>query len=96
MPSVQEILVVSALAVLVFYLPKRAGASSKTKPKDLLSRISGTMRLAIVASLLWLAGCAVIWHPWQGSSLPFVCWGLGPVVVAWSLYWVVLGFRKTR
>ena len=96
MPSVQEILVVGALAVLVFYLPKRAGAGPKTRPRNMLSKISGIMRLAIVASLLWLALSAVIWRPWQGSSLPFGCWGAGPVVVGWSLYWVFLGFRKKR
>ncbi len=94
MPGIQEILVVGAVAVLFFYLPKRGIANPKAGANNLLSRISGTMRLAIVSSLLWLALSAVIWHPWQGDWLSFICWGPGIVVVVWSLYWVVVGFRK--
>lgn len=96
MPGIQETLLVVIIALVVLYLPKRAGVSRKVKPQNLLLRISGKMRLAIVLSLLWLALIAFVWHPWQRDMLPFIYWGIGPVTTAWSIFWIVIGFRKQR
>ncbi len=52
------------------------------------------MRLALVASFLWPALMILYLKPGPETALPFAYLGLGPVVLGWAVYWVVLGYRR--
>ena len=94
--GIQEILVLLAIIVGIIFLPRilNRGQENKvaaTKPKVVLS---GKMRLAIAASVLWPAVMAAYMQPWKHDLFPFLYIGLGPVAVGWILYWIFTGFRK--
>ena len=94
--GIQEILILVAIILGILFLPRilnRGQESRQAEPKPSFV-ISGKMRLVIAASVLWPAVIAVIMEPWKKDLFPFLCLGLGPVVLVWMIYWVFVGFRK--
>jgi hypothetical protein len=94
--GLQEILLILIIALAVFYLPRltmRQPVERTAKPSWILS---GRMRLAIVGSFLWMALSAVLLKPWDKNWLLFFYFGIGPVILEWSLIWVIVGYRKYK
>ena len=94
-----EIAVVALIAFAIFFLPRLKGKRQeikfvKSNPKSLV--ISGRMRLAIFVSILWAAGAALFFQPWNENLLLFLYIGMGPVFLGWGLIWVFSGYRKYR
>jgi 4-amino-4-deoxy-L-arabinose transferase-like glycosyltransferase len=92
-PGLKEILLISLVILALFYLPRAAGNRGKNA-KVSRTRVSGSLRLAILATALWPLLAALFFEPWQGRLLPFLYLGIGPVFAAWSAAWVFFGFRK--
>jgi len=98
----QEILVLIIIAVLLFVLPRLLSRNQSRRPTDRtfvhsLSGLSGRMRLAIIASLLWPLFVAAYLKPWTAATMDAVLYiGMGPVILGWSIRWVISGFRKHR
>jgi len=96
----QEILVVAAIAAAIFFLPRFMGKKPEPEYKpyrrSLRIALTGWMRLAILITILWVAGCAALMKPWANSSLSFLCIGLGPILVFWGVVWVWFGYKKYR
>ena len=91
-----EILVIVAIGLAIFMLPRLLGkpdAQNAASPRKMLD-ISGWLRLAILASMLWPAGWALYLKPWNGHWLLFLSLGMGPVIFFWGVFWVLSGFRK--
>jgi hypothetical protein len=69
-------------------------------PKVVLRRpvlkFSWTLRLAIVMSVLWPLACAAYFKPWQQAVIPFTVIGIGPVLVGWSVHWVLAGMKNKQ
>lgn len=93
----QEILLIVLIVVGIFLVPRMI------KPRPALQtvalrrptlRFSWTLRLAVVLSILWPVACALYFKPWLHTIIPFSIIGIGPVVVGWSLNWVVAGMRN--
>jgi hypothetical protein len=95
-----EILLILLIIVVLFFLPRMvsrsAPAARKAPPRPLIKRLSGRLRLAILASLVWPAAAALWLKPWQGNPLLFIALGAAPVIVGWGIYWVLAGFRQYR
>jgi hypothetical protein len=96
--GLQEILVLVIIILVVFFLPRimnrgQEKRSVETEPSFVLS---GKMRLALAASFLWPAAIGALMQPWEKDPVPFLYLGLGPVAVAWIIYWVFVGFRKYK
>jgi hypothetical protein len=91
----QEVLILIVIALAVFYLPRVMGRKSTPEPAP-PPALTGRMRLAILATLLWVAGTAALLKPWEGAPLPFVYLGPGPAAVLWGLAWVWVGYQKYR
>jgi 4-amino-4-deoxy-L-arabinose transferase-like glycosyltransferase len=91
-PGLKEILLISLVILALFYLPRAAG--NRVNAKVSRTRVSGSLRLAILATALWPLLAALFFEPWQGRLLPFLYLGIGPVFAAWSAAWVFFGFRK--
>ena len=94
--GIQEILVLVAIILGILFLPRilnRGQEKSPAAPKA-VEVLSGKIRLAIAASVLWPAAIAAFIQPWQDDLFPFLYIGLGPVAVIWIIYWVFTGFRR--
>ena len=100
MLGLTEILLILLIIVVLFFLPRMvsrsAPAARKPPPRILIKRLSGRLRLAILASVIWLAAAAMWLQPWRGNQLLFVAVGAAPVIVGWGIYWVVSGFKQYR
>jgi hypothetical protein len=96
--GIQEILVLVAIILVVLFLPRILNRGQARKPVESKPAfvIPGKMRLAIAASLLWPAAIAAYMQPWKNDLVPFLYLGLGPVVLAWALFWVFTGFQKKK
>ena len=100
MSGLSEILLILVIVIVLFFLPRMVSrpAAPVRRPvrQPLMKKISGRWRLAILASLVWLAATALWFQPWAGSPIQFVVIGAAPVIVGWGLVWVMAGFRKRR
>lgn len=95
--GIQEILVLVAIILGILFLPRilnRGQVENKAAAPKPAAALSGKMRLAIAASVLWPAVAAAFMQPWKGDFVPFLYIGLGPVGAIWLIYWVFTGFRR--
>lgn len=108
----QEILVVAAIVLAIYFIPRLMGNKSSsssqskqearhenlTRPGVYIAKISltGRMRLAILLTLVWIIACAVYFKPWEGSRPVFILATLVPATVFWGAIWVWFGYKKHR
>lgn len=95
MSGLQEIIIIAGIVLAILFLPRVMG-SRRGAPSIRQSalRVTGRLRIAIAASVIYPAIVAAFLQPWKGDLFRFLYIGLGPVVVAWLLYWVLDGFKK--
>ena len=102
MSGFQEILLVSAIVLAVIFLPRMMRPKKIEAPRPPVLRrvakgISGQLRLAILASIIWPVLAAAYFKPWNNAWIPFFYGGVLPVVLLWGVYWVLRGYgRKGR
>ena len=98
MSGVMEILLIVAIILGIFMLPRLMTRKPEgdLQLSDQGYRLTGRMRFAIVASLLWPAIVAFFLEPWEGHWPLFFYVAAGPVALLWGIYWVLSGFRKER
>jgi hypothetical protein len=108
----QEILIVAAIGAAIFFLPRLMGRKSSSEREQrpriqprpppqsnnrvLKINLTGRIRLAILVTILWIAGCTAFLKPWEGNKFLFFCMTLGPTLVFWGGVWVWFGYRKYR
>lgn len=97
--GIQEVLLIVLILLGIFLVPRMV------KPRQLPQKVvlrrpnlklSGALRLAIVMSILWPLAWAAYFKPWQHEAIPFTVIGIGPVVVGWSVNWIVAGMKNKR
>jgi membrane associated rhomboid family serine protease len=94
--GIQEILVLVIILLGILFLPRimnRGQEKKATEPKPTVV-LSGKMRLAVGASIIWPAIMAAYLQPWRSDLILFLYSGPGPVVLAWIIFWVLAGFRS--
>lgn len=92
----QEILVVTVIVLGIIFLPSRFRKRQEPalrRPIKPTTRLSGKIRIAIAASVVYPALVSFYFRPWQKESILFYYIGVGPVVLGWLLHWVYKGFR---
>lgn len=97
--GIQEILIIIIIFLGIFIVPRMMKTKPTPQPQMLRHpdlKWSWTLRLAIVGSLLWPACCALYIKPWQQNATRFTMLGLGPVVIGWSIKWVLAGIKNKR
>jgi hypothetical protein len=97
--GIQEILLIIIVVLGIFFVPrmmKPRPVPQKVVLRRPATRFSWTLRLAIVMSVFWPLACAVYFKPWQQNGIPFTVIGIGPVVVGWSVSWVLAGMRNKQ
>ena len=93
-----EILVIVAIALGIIMLPRLTGKRAEKagrKPGG-VSRMTGWLRLAVMASILWPAVMAFYLKPWNRHWPMFFYASIGPVALLWGIYWVLSGFKKEK
>ena len=87
-------LVVIILGIL--FLPRilNRGPETRQAVTRPAIKISGKMRLAIAASVLWPAVIAAFLEPWKQDLSRYLYISLGPIALVWIIFWVLTGFRK--
>jgi hypothetical protein len=97
--GIQEILLILLIISGIFLVPRMMNprpAPQKVVLRPPALKFSWTLRLALILSFLWPVACALYFKPWQQNVIPFVTLGIGPVVVGWSLKWVLAGMKNKR
>ena len=91
--GIQEILVLVAIILGILFLPRILNRNQEKKAVASQPAVvlSGKMRLAIAASILWPAAMAAFMQPWENDLFPFLYIGLGPVILGWIIFWVYTG-----
>ncbi len=94
--GIQEILVLVAIIVGILFLPRilnrgKAKDPAESEPPFVLT---GRMRLAIGASMVWPAAAAAYMQPWKNDLYSYMFIGLGPVILVWIIFWIYTGFRN--
>jgi len=96
MSGITEILLIVAILLGIFMLPRlmsrKPDQASQDRPGS--PPLSGRMRFAILASLLWPVLAAFFLKPWNSHWIVFLYIAVGPVALIWGIYWVFSGFRK--
>ena len=97
--GIQEILLIVLILTALFLIPRML--KPRPAPRKIVVRrpahiLSWTLRLAIVCSFLWPATCALYFKPWEQDVTRFLYIGIGPVVLAWGLKWVINGMVLKR
>jgi predicted Na+-dependent transporter len=98
MSGITEILLIVAIILGLFMLPR---LMTRRPEQDHQIRgggqpLTGRMRFAILASLLWPVLVAFFLEPWHSHWVSFFYMAVGPVALIWGIYWVFSGFRKER
>ncbi len=98
MSGVTEILLIVAIVLGVFFLPRMMAKNpgKDLKPSGHGFSLSGRMRMAILLSFLWPALVALFLKPWNNHWVVFLYVALGPVALSWGICWVWWGFRKEK
>ena len=99
--GIQEILVLIIVILAIFLVPRllsRDKASETPEPSvpRMLSALTGSLRLALIGSLVWPLLAAGYYEPWKTGLIPFIYVGLGPVILGWSIRWVIAGFLRNK
>ena len=94
--GIQEILVLVIIVLGILFLPRilNRGQEKQTVEAKPVVVLTGRMRLAIAASVLWPALIAAFMQPWKQDLYLYLYLGPGPTAIVWILYWVLTGFRK--
>lgn len=96
MSGLQEILVIVLVIAFILFLPRLTGSGTKKTSNKALQTLSGKMRLAVIASVIWLLLWATYFKPWTGEILVFTLIGLCPIILGWGALWVIDGFKKKQ
>ena len=94
--GIQEILVLVIIILGILFVPRMLSRGNENRRVEARPSIAltGKMRLAIAASVIWPALVAAFMQPWKQDLIRYLYLGLGPVAVAWIVYWVITGFRR--
>lgn len=95
MLGIQELLIIILIIFAAFFVSRMK--TGKPAPPVVFRRrvrLSGKLRLAIAASVVFLVMSAAYYQPWAKDPADYIFLGIAPVVLAWLLYWVFIGFKN--
>ncbi len=94
--GIQEILVLVIIILGILFLPRiwNRGQETRSAASSPTFTLSGRIRLALAASVIWPALIAAFLQPWKQDLIRYLYFGPGPVVVLWIVYWVITGFKN--
>ena len=94
MSGISEILVLVIIVLAIFFIPRMMAKPEDKRPVKPAVELTGKLRLAIAASVIWPALIAAYLQPWQKDLVLFLYLGIGPVILGWGAFWIITGFRR--
>jgi hypothetical protein len=99
MSGFQELLLILIILLAIFFIPRIAARNADQPLRSPVVRrppqhLGGRLRLAILASVIWLLGTLLYLRPWEGPWVTFGAIGALPLLVAWGGYWVFVGYQS--
>ncbi len=97
MTGVNEILVLILLIVAILILPRmfRSGSVKNETHVKKRFRLTPLARAGIVLSLVYPVFFALSLKPWEdGQMISFFSIGILPVILAWSIVWIITGRKQ--
>jgi hypothetical protein len=92
--GLQEILIIIGVILGLIFIPRMISPKQPERRPATSIRLSGKLRAAIVVSLVYVGLTAAYVQPWSGNFLIFLYVGIGPAILGWLIYWVLIGFKK--
>ena len=94
--GIQEILVLVIIILGILILPRILNRGREKQVAVIRPAIvlTGRIRMAIAASVIWPALIAAFMQPWKHDLINYLYFGPGPVAIVWITYWVITGFKK--
>jgi len=95
-----EIALIVVIGAAVIFLPgliakrNKINPPRKIYPASLL--IPWQIRLVIFLAMVWLVGAALYFKPWVNDPVLYLCIGIGPILVALGIGWVIHGYRSKK
>ena len=93
MSGVNEILIIAAIVMGIFFAPRMMPAKRQVQVSNKLVALSGKMRLAIAISIVYPLVTAAYLQPWKNDLALFLYVGIGPVALYWLMKWVFAGIK---
>ncbi len=95
MAGISEVLILVLIVICLLILPRFFKTDQiKTVQSRKKNMLSPGMRAFIIISIFLPAGTALVVKPWVHHFHWFVSIGILPVLLAWSIYWIIQGFKK--
>ncbi len=95
--GIREILVLAVIILGVLLIPRLIPKKNTARQPISPTLVwAGKLRLAIAVSLVWPAIIAAVLQPWLKDLILFLYVGIGPVVLGWVIYWVLMGYRQPK
>ncbi len=94
-----ELFIIVIIIIILFIIPRLSIRPAGRDQIRVVKRpifLSGQMRVAIVASILWPIGVAVFTEPWNGTWPVFLIIGLTPVIIGWAGRWIIAGYKNRK
>lgn len=100
MAGINEILVLILIITGIIILPRvfrpQQTAGKKSIPLvQNLKRMSVKIRIAICLSLIYPFAAALYLKPWESGLNFFLLTGFLPVIIIWSVIWIISGIKNT-
>lgn len=92
--GISEILVLVFLICLVLIVPRMMKPAPRNVTQKPIRKLTLRMRAGIVASILLPVASALLLKPWKGSLTLYFLTGILPVILSWSIVWILAGKKK--
>lgn len=99
MAGVSEILVLILIITGILILPRLfkpqpVARNTDTSLSDKIKQVSVKIRIAICLSLIYPLAAALYLKPWNSNLNLFLITGILPVIIIWSILWIIAGTKK--
>ena len=96
MTGISEILILVLLIACILILPRlfKGEPAKKTSSAKILKKLPAKIRFSIVLSLIYPMVVALYLKPWNENLIPYICYGIIPVFLAWAVVWIIAGQKK--
>ena len=96
MTGISEILVLVLLIACILILPRlfKGEPAKKNSLSEKRKILSAKIRFGIVLTLVYPIAMALFIKPWNENIISFISFGIIPVLLIWSIVWVIAGRKK--
>jgi len=95
--GISEILVLVLLITSILILPRLFKGEKPAKKRSSFKKsnsLTAKIRFGIVLTLIYPIAAALYLKPWNENLIPYISYGIIPVVIVWAVVWIIAGRKK--